>query len=248
MKNYQRTVAIMIAFITILALLPVSAFASYKVEPLKYNYWYSLKEDVSTVYKVKVTADTILTVNWKNNSGESYVNVYPDKECDESIIYGFLHNAYSMSSGTNGMILYRGTYYIYMSDDYNKTKVKFSKKVNTINKQNYCINKAITMTKNKKYQYSQSKNINYKRWYKIKLTKSQEITMVVHGLDNDYGYNYTLYDSNFNRINCEDSEKNGTITITTRGKQPKGIYYLALYEDDLDDLMDKGNYYSIYWK
>ena len=70
MKNFQKTVAVMMAFITILALLPISAFASYKDEPLKYNYWYSLKEDVSTVYRVKVTADTILTVNWKNNRGE----------------------------------------------------------------------------------------------------------------------------------------------------------------------------------
>lgn len=242
MKNCQKTVAIMMVFITIVALLPVSAFASYKVEPLRYNYWYSLKEDVSTVYRVKVTADTIFTVNWKNNRGESYVAVYPDKECDESSIYRFLDSGYSISSGTDGMVLYRGTYYILMGDYDNKAKVKFSKKPNTINKQNYCISKAITMTKNKKYEYSQSKSINYKRWYKIKLTKSQEISIV--GYDSEYGI--TLYDSNFNRINCKYSEKNRT--ITTRGKQPKGIYYLALNEDDLDYLMDKGYYYSIYWK
>ena len=217
MKNIQKSVAVIMAFIIILALLPVSAFASYKVEPLKYNYWYSLKEDVRTVYRVKVTADTILTVNWKNNRGESYVGVYPDKECDESSIYRFLDSDYRMGEGTNGVVLYRGTYYIFMRDDDNKAKVKFSKKPNTINKQNYCISKAITMTKNKKYEFSQSKNINYKRWYKIKLTKSQEISIVGFGRD----YDYTLYDSNFNRINCKYSEKNDT--ITTRGKQPKGI-------------------------
>ena len=242
MKRCRRTLFVMLVAITLISILPVSAFASYKVEPLKYNYWYSLKEDVSTVYKVKVTADTILTVNWKNNRGESSVIVYPDKECNESSIYRYLDSDYSKSSGTNGTVLYRGTFYIYMDDYDNKAKVKFSKKPNTINKQNYCISKAITMTKNKKYEYSQSKNINYKRWYKIKLTKSQEISIVGY----DRGYDYTLYDSNFNRINCKYSENSRT--ITTRGKQPKGIYYLALHEEDLDYLMDKGYYYSIYWK
>ena len=124
MKNYQKAVAIMMAFITILALLPVTAFASYKVEPLKYNHWYSLREDVRTVYKVNFTTDTIMTVNWKNNRGESYVTVYPDKECEESRIYRFLDSDYRMSAGTNGVVLYRGTYYIFMRDDDNKAKVK----------------------------------------------------------------------------------------------------------------------------
>lgn len=242
MRNCRKAAALMIFVIILVTLLPMSACASNKVEPMKYNYWYILKDDISTVYKVKVTADTLFVVNWTNNRGGSYVTVYPDKECEENSIYNILGDDYSMNSGTKGLVLYRGTYYIYMKDYDNKVKVKFLKKANTINKQNYCISKAITMTKNKKYEYSQSKKINFTRWYKIKLTKSQEISIV--GYDSEYGYK--LYDSNFNTVNCKYSEKNRT--ITTRGKQPKGIYYLSLYEKDLDSLMDKGYYYSIYWK
>lgn len=240
MKHYQRIVVTLLVITTLLAVVPVSAFAAYRVEALKFNQWYSLKEGVKSVYKVKVSSDTIIIATWKNNHGDAHAAIYTDKECDEDSLYYYVGYG-SPVSGSDGVVLYPGTYYIYMYDNDNKVQIKFAKKSNRINKQNYCIGKAILMTKNKKYEFSQTKNGNYKRWYKIKLAKSQIITIT--GYEE---YDYTLYDSNFNEINCKYSKKNNT--ITTRGKQPKGIYYLALREEDLDSILDKGYYYSIYWK
>ena len=136
--------------------------------------------------------------------------------------------------------MYPGTYYIKMYDGKEKAQVRITKKtVKSINKQNYCARKAINLSKKKKVQFAQSKKDNYTRWYKIKITKNQSFSI--------YGYDgwYNLYDSNFNEIRCR--EDYDTSVITTDGIQPKGTYYLALY-DYVSSLLTTGKCYSIYWK
>ena len=245
MKLNQRFLSLVI--IILLALLPASAFASNassiasnKVETLNFGQWYELKED-DEVYKVNIKADTVIIADWKNQKGEGFVSIYPDRDCNEDRIYSLLDSD-DATSGSDGVVLYSGIYYIKMGDWDEKASVRFTQRTaNTINKPNYCKNKAITMKKNKKYMVSQTKKENYKRWYKIKLTGSQIISIT------GYGYNsYALYDKNLNRINCKVNEK--TATISTRGKQPSGTYYFVINEEDLEDILDKGWFYTLSWK
>lgn len=131
MNRTRKLVALMLAVLLLLATLPAAGLAdSYKVQPLKLNQWYSLRDYSSsmTIYKLKVTGDTIVNINWKNiktNSNFAYLSINRDKSCDDTIASSGI---YDTSSGTLGFVLYSGTYYIYMYDNKESGKVKFSTK------------------------------------------------------------------------------------------------------------------------
>ena len=134
-----------------------------------------------------------------------------------------------------------------MYDDKQKTQVKITKKsIKSINKNNYCIGKAITMSKNKKYDIAQTINENYRRWYKISLPKTQELTIYGYSMDEMNDGFYALYDSNYNELGCVYNYNKKT--IKARGKQKKGTYYFVVYECSFREIADNGKYYSIGWK
>lgn len=243
MRQSKRIFALLLVFITVLTLLPITASASYRYEALKFNSWYRLKDlsNTTTVYKLKVTTDTVIVVNWKNYNSDDhfgYGAFCTDKECDYSVGEIFL-GFDCPRSGNTGMVLYRGTYYLMMYDGGNTAQVKFTKKdVKSTNKQNYCLQNAVLLKAGKKAEFAQTKKYNYHRWYKIKLTKSQPITLYGNILW------YDIYDSNFNEIR---SSWKGDNVISTEGTQSKGIYYLALH-DYPSSLITSGKYYNFYWK
>lgn len=245
MRRSRRIVALLLSLIIVSALFPVSSFAAYKYQNLKFNQWYQLSEssDNMTIYKIRVASDTVVYTAWKNHkTDEGYVGIYTDKNCDERLEY--ILGDDDGKTGTKGFALYPGTYYIYMRDDDKNTQVQFTKKtVKAINKPNYCIQNAIQIKANKKAEFAQTKMQCYNRWYKIKLTKRQKITIPV--VTKKYTVSCSLYDSNLNYISCKQSES--TNTITTYGEQAKGTYYL-MFEDDYSELRDSGCYYSFYWK
>ena len=179
MNRTRKLVALMLAVLLLLATLPAAGLAdSFKVETLKLNQWYSLRDYSSnmTIYKLKVTGDTIVSFNWKGIKKDSWSDmyIYRDKSCNDEIAYRSISNA---ASGSDAFVLYSGTYYIQMYDGKESGKVKFStKKPVTINKPNYCMGKAITVKAGKKVEIAQTKRDNYYRWYKIKLLKTQSIT------------------------------------------------------------------------
>lgn len=243
MNRTRKLVALMLAVLLLLATLPAAGLAdSYKVQPLKLNQWYSLRDYSSsmTIYKLKVTGDTIVNINWKNiktNSNYAYLSINRDKSCDDTIASSGI---YDTSSGTLGFVLYSGTYYIRMYDGKESGKVKFStKKAATVNKPNYCMGKAITVKAGKKVEIAQTKRDNYHRWYRIKLPNTQTITF--SGLRQ---YNFTLYDRNLNEISCSNR---GDVCVT-EGLQPKGTYYLEVDRASLYELAQKGKYTAFSWK
>jgi len=243
MNRTRKLVALMLAVLLLLATLPAAGLAdSYKVQPLKLNQWYSLRDYSSsmTIYKLKVTGDTIVNINWKNiktNSNFAYLSINRDKSCDDTIASSGI---YDTSSGTLGFVLYSGTYYIYMYDNKESGKVKFStKKAVTVNKPNYCMGRAITVKAGKKVEIAQTKSDNYYRWYRIKLPKTQSITF--SGLNQ---YDFTLYDRNLNEISCSNR---GDVCVT-QGMQPKGTYYLEIDRAYLFELSETGKYTVFSWK
>ena len=243
MNHTRKLFALMLAVLLLLAALPAAGLAdSFKVQSLKLNQWYSLQDYSGnmTIYKLKVTGDTIVSINWKNiktNNNFAYLSINRDKSCDDTIASSGI---YDTSSGTLGYVLYPGTYYIQMYDGKESGKVKFStKKPVTVNKPNYCMGKAITVKAGKKVEIAQTKRDNYYRWYRIKLPKTQSITF--SGLEQ---YGFTLYDRNLNEISCS---KRGDVCVT-QGMQPKGTYYLEVNRAYLSNLAQKGVYTAFSWK
>ena len=243
MNRTRKLVALMLAVLLLLATLPVAGLAdSFKVQTLKLNQWYNLQDYSSnmTIYKLKVTGDTIVSINWKNiktNNNFAYLSINRDKSCNDTIASSGI---YDTSSGTLGFVLYSGTYYINMYDGKESGQVKFiTKKAVTINKPNYCMGRAITVKARKKVEIAQTKRDNYYRWYRIKLSNAQSITF--SGLRQ---YDFTLYDRNLNEINCSNR---GDVCVT-QGMQPKGAYYLEVNRAYLSELAQKGKYTAFSWK
>ena len=250
MNRCRRITALILAIIALLTLIPFTALASVKVEPIKYNSWYSLKDyDYSgnyTLYKITVSTNMLLNFQVKNkkDAKEIYVRVFADKDCDEEI----RNMSYNLGThGIDGVALYKGTYYLRMFDDNAKSQIKITKtKINNINKPNYTPSKAIQMTKNTRYEFIQTNKENYNRWYKIKLTKSQVINIYGEVMDDwNYGF-YRLYDNNMNEIKCKFSYEKQM--IKTIGKQKKGTYYLMFDWEGFDTVGEQGRYYRIYWE
>lgn len=222
----------------------ISYASSYRVESLKYNKWYKLKDSSTdmTIYKFRIKADTVLMFQWKNYTSKgsfAYGSIYYDKECGNEVKRDFYLFLEDESIGNTGIALYPGTYYIRMYDEAEKAQVKVtSKPVKKVNKTNYCLDKVITLKPNKTVEIAQTKRNHYPRWYKIKLKKSQYIQIM-----GDIREYYDLYDSNFNEIRCNDSKER----VITDGVQPAGTYYLVIY-DYISGLMKCGEYYSFYLK
>ncbi len=242
MNRTRKLIALMLTILLLLAALPAAGLAdSFKVQSLKLNQWYGLRpySDNMTIYKLKVTGDTVVTFNWKGikTNTWAYMGIYRDKSCDDEIAYRSISEA---ASGSDAFVLYSGTYYVRMYDDKESGKVKFStKKAATVNKPNYCMGRAITVKAGKKVEIAQTKSDNYYRWYRIKLPKTQSITF--SGLGQ---YDFTLYDRNLNEISCSDR---GEVCVT-QGSQPKGTYYLEIDRASLSYLTQKGEYTAFSWK
>ena len=243
MNRFQKHLALLLTAMLLLAALPVAGLAaSYKVETLKLNQWYKLQEYSSdmTIYKLRVSGETIVSFSWKGvktNSNYSGVRIYHDKTCNDSIGYEDIDDT---SSGSSAFVLYSGTYYIQMYDGKESGKIRFStKKASAINKSNYCLSKAITVKAGKKVEIAQTRNNNYYRWYRIKLSKTQTITF--NGIRK---YDFTLYDSNLNTLSCSNRDD----VCVTEGMQPKGTYYLAIERSDVSYLKQKGDYIAFSWK
>lgn len=247
MKHSQKAVLLMLVLISVLAILPVPAFATYKYEALQFDKWYALDaySDSMTVYKLKITDDTIVYVNWKDyddsDDNWGYGEFYRDKKCQQPVSLGGMNSFLTEKSGRRGFALYKGTYYVQMFDRARRAKAIFSKKrTNVINKPNYCLSNALHVKRRKKIEIAQTKANNYDRWYKIVLTKKQKITISGDFRQYDIINSCDLYDSNFNSIRCTYTDG----TVETDGKQPKGTYYLVV-KDSIYTLLEQGKYYCL---
>lgn len=223
MNRTRKLVALMLAVLLLLATLPTAGLAdSYKVETLKLNQWYRFQdyEEHRTIYKLKVSGETVLNYSWKNGHYAD-LDVYRDKACEDRVAYGDIEE----TAGSSAFVLYSGTYYIRPYDDSERTKIKFStKKATNINKPNYCLGKAITVKSGMKVEIAQTKKSNYTRWYRINLPKTKTITLSFTCNDYFSDSDFTLYDRNLNNLYC--SKRKGA--YVTQGLQPKGTYYLKI--------------------
>lgn len=248
MKNRQRIISMMFIIITLLAYLPTFAFAKTSYKNITFNKWFSLNEKTAknTVYKIKLTSDSVITIEYKNKDDRSDrydFDIFNDIECDDDIdVYGDI------------IVLTKGTYYLKARNRGSSVSswgtstvstenctVRFKKKsVKSINKSNTSPEKAITLKPNKEIELAFTRNDAKARWYKISLTKTKKIFIY-----SNRSINFELYDNNANRIDSDmywTGDKGRTFK-----KYKKGNYYITI-NANLPFAEEGGSYCKLYWR
>jgi len=243
MKRFQRSLALLLALMMILTAFSATALAatSYKVATLKRGTWYKLPDDVTTVYKLVLAADSIITTNWKNATEESYIFFCKDSKCTNRVFEIIGDN---VENNVDVVSVVKGTYYIYMETyaDNPKVQVKFTVQ-KAANKANYCRAKAITLKRNQLVKIAQTPHYCYSRWYRINLTKKKTVTITTNEGKGSY---IQLYDSKMKRISCAYGDR----TVITEDPIKSGTYFIRVNSSESYYEMGEytGDYITFKWK
>lgn len=239
MKRIQRTAALLLALLMILAACSTAALAAtdYKVLLMKKGTWVKLPDsDSKNIYKLVLYSDSIVTVKWLGNkydNGRAYLCA--DKKCDNEITYLIGDG----TTGTRYIALAKGIYYIQMYDwtDTPTTKIRVTVE-KAINKTNYCRAKAIVLKYGVTVKIAQTANYSYDRWYKIVLSKRKTVTITTN---DEMADNIRLYDSKMNQVECTS----GSRKVISEDPIAKGVYFIRVSGDvDSEHL---GSYITIKW-
>lgn len=247
MKQIQRRAALALALALLLALVPANALAANKVKTLKTNTWYATQEpdpDNMTVYKLKLTAESVVYVSWKNAHAKSTfaeVDFCEDRDCS---YVDAMVEFYAPSSGKRGVVLYPGAYYVAAMDVIRGSKVKFTTlKASYLNPKNTTSAKATAINSGKTTEVVFDRRNAKPRWYKLRLTRKQAVTLCgdCAGI--------TLYTSAMKKVPMRKGwdSKNAADKWVSKSKLGKGTYYIK-YSDAYGLTSDAGNYYAFYWK
>lgn len=240
MKQMQRTVALVLALVVVMAAFSTGAFAAnrYRVATLKKGTWYRVPSSdyANTIYKLVLSSDSIVTINRKGYNGETYIPFYTDKKCDgSSINYDYDY----MNSDTEIFSLVKGTYYIQMYEygDRPTTQVKFTVQ-KAVNQNNYCRAKAVSLKRNKTVKIAQTADYCYDRWYRITLNSKKTVTITTNEGMAD---NIILYDSRMQKIDCTS----GSRKVITEDPIKKGSYFIRVRAYSVGEYV--GTYITLSW-
>ena len=153
---------------------------------------------------------------------------------------------FSPASGKDGFVLHSGTYYVGIFNVIKGAKVKFSTvKASPLRKTNTTKAKAISLSSGKKAEIIIDKKNKSARWYKLKLTKKQALSLYINRNHYMYEGELTLYNSKLKKVALkEDWEKQRYVS---KSKLDKGTYYVKVTADS-DLFPDCGAYCRLYWK
>lgn len=244
MKRIQKTLALLLATLTLFSALSVPALAAtkYKTVTMKRGTWYkvpSLNKE-KKIYKLVLDADSIVTVHEKQNKTKQTVFLIFNnkKNLNSNNIYGFDFSI--KKEGSFPVPLSKGTYYIRMFDYSNKPSTQIKVTVEkAVNKTNYCMSKAITLKANQLIKIAQTADHSYDRWYKITLSKKKEVIITTNEDHADY---IRLYDAKMNRIDCAY----GSTKVITEEQIPQGTYFIRVISEWYDEYV--GDYTTLKWK
>ena len=142
---------------------------------------FALKHEEQEVYKLVIDTDAVVKFAWSNDERNySYIGLFTDKACKDRIC----SCAPSTKSGNKVWALKKGTYFVQAYDGYSfssytptmKLKVTWED-ASVINKNNYCRAKAIAVNASTNVRVAQTPTQDYTRWYKIKVPKTQKLTI-----------------------------------------------------------------------
>ena len=223
MKPVKRILALILSFVFILSIAPITSQAagvSYPTIKTSFpngsNKTFkkgSVRDGIA--YTMTLTDDTVFT--FTKPDVYSGISFYKDKKF-KTKLFGF-----SLPKGKEKTVaIAKGTYYVLFSQDVKMTTAKkLATKYN--NKENYCKLKKVKLTKNKAVTIAQTPGYNYSRWYTLTTTAEQ----VLHLSISDTRLRYTVFDSQMKRVSFYTSGK----TKISSQELPKGTYYLKINED-----------------
>ena len=241
MKRIQRTTALLLALLTLLAAFSVPAFAaSTKVVTLQTGKWHKItKSDQNTLYELKLSADSIVTLNWKEKKEYCDVEFYDSAKANNSIFYASFDDA----SGTYIIAMSKGTYYIQMCElgDNPTAQIKITTQ-KAVNPSNYCRAKAIALKAGQTVKIAQTADYFYSRWYKITVPKKKTVTITTN---EGRAENIILYDSKMRQVGCTSGSKK----VITEDKIDKGTYYIRVLSPRYSDYISEyiGQYITVKW-
>lgn len=201
----------------------------------------SYKFNGKNYYKIAVKSEGYITLkmSYGKSGGWSVLKLYDSKK---NCINTDLHTSTSCKSNkTIKIAISKGVYYIKQSSGYGASKIcyKYTKRKQKLN---CSIGSALDLRENKKAEIYRSTDYNFERYYKIELTKDQEIEVTLEGT---FLGVYVL-DSDKNYISTKDTYSdymNHRYTMKTQ-KLFAGTYYIQVD----DATYGYGTIFSIKWK
>ena len=200
-------------------------------------------------YKFTLDDDSVLQVSWsKNNNNLAYAVIWTDKNRTNSV-YGF---SPSTASGKEYICLKKGTYYVDMCDGNSSKKPQATMKFtwesgSNYSRGNYSMETAYDLKSGTLEQVAQIRKYSYIRWYKVKLTKTQTLTLQI-----PYGdpYEFSVLSTKEGWISMNTSNYNSdNKTISSYSKLPAGTYYIMLFDYSMYyGYSTVGQYYAFKWK
>lgn len=243
---------VLFCLMIILSTCQVSAKKINKTINLKQNKWVKLKK---TKYKkVKKGYDKYFYFYKMSNPGEGYITLSFQKEknsneCDIEVLRK-RGGKYHFTGVGNLMFRFpikgpviipvsKGNLYLRSWTDI-KVKWKYTK---IEQPSNYLPEKAISLKKGKKVKICQTPDYNFNRWFKIKLTKKQAITIVGDSVE-VFDENFLSYDTHdVGEFDDYSTDPWSKYTQVTDDKLEPGTYYLC------STAPDRGYCYrALYWK
>lgn len=192
-------------------------------------------------YKFTLSDDSLVQVYWSNNTKNgTAITLYVDK--DKKKMIDFLYPS-GQKTGKEFYALKKGTYYVDMYDYYQVASVKITWNVaSKYDKQNYCMAKATTLNKDTIANVVQTPRYDYSRWYRIKLTKAQKVTIL-----SPYGNGGFVYLYSPSWQSYQFSTADSTNKVTT-DKLAAGTYYIRVAMDGSYYQGVEGSYIAFKWK
>lgn len=235
MKQFRRLAALILALALMAAFAAPALAASpeFVVRTLPLKQWMNVEKNVwgMPLYKLKLAADSRVTVNWKDCTGSGYYFCLFKTSGAAASGSGQAPLASlgpgDRIKGSKTLAVAKGTYYAYFvstNGDHPAGQVKVSAAKIT-GRKNYTPKTAYRLKKNTTEKIAQVPLQSHACWYKIKTTKSQKITVTVtEGAEG----RISLYDKDMATV----SVNAGTKKVTTANVCAPGTYYIKVKDKD----------------
>ena len=232
------------ALLLVIALIPMNAKAAVSFKGVASGTTVAMPaQGGNNYYKIKLTEDSLLALQYSNVTLTSYVKVYKEAAMENNLEYTSIKG-----TGRIDLALKKGTYYINMYEGYSGStptgKMKFSVvAANKINKDNYCRAKCIAVDAYAVQKICATPTYDYTRWYKFTIKSAKKVSVVTtEGLT----YRFDILSTNLQRYNVDTT---GNYTkITTRDKLAPGTYYIRVSEYGSYTEGVSGKYFTFKWK
>lgn len=135
------------------------------------------------------------------------------------------------------------TYWIRLTNSYSNSDGFYAfqiKSVKIAEKSGKTLKKAVTVKRKKVVKGTIEAGVNQADWYKFKLTGRKAVTISLTG-GTDGEFKFTVYRGT-KRVGSKNAPKNFKGTLKSRGKWPKGTYYIKVQR-----VGKTSGYYSMKW-